>query len=281
MSSKDKSEINAAPKPTSPPSRLSILGELRTFVNIGSMPFSLIESMVAKNEGQGSLPIILFPGFASDDRYMRPLSQYLTNLGYQTEGWGLGVNLAGVNMSHTLEDISDGWNVDPYDGYDPQTYKGEGGVPFLADKAMERVRQRSQELGSKVILIGWSLGGYLAREAARDLPDHVAQIITLGAPIIGGPKYTKAAALFKAKGFDLDWIEREAGKRDSAPIQQPITVIYSKTDAVVDWRAAVDKVSPRTKHIEVKASHLGMGFNRGIWRLIRLALLSEKKLSAE
>lgn len=272
MNIKNKSDIHVTPKPSSPPSKLSMLGELRTFIDIGTMPFSLMESIVSKKEGKDALPIILFPGFASDDRYMRPLSHYLRNLGYQTEGWGLGVNLAGVNMTHTLEDLSPAWDVVPFDGYDPETYKGEGGVPFLADKAMARVRQRSEELGSKVILIGWSLGGYLAREAARDLPDHVAQIVTLGAPIIGGPKYTKAASIFTARGFNLDWIEREAGKRDTRPIQQPLTVIYSKTDAVVDWRAAVDKISPNAQHIEVKASHLGMGFNRGIWRLIRIAL---------
>lgn len=278
MNIKTKDDINSVPSPTSPPSLLSFFGELRTFVNIGSVPFSLIESAVSKKEANAALPIILFPGFASDDRYMKPLSQYLRNLGYQTEGWGLGVNLAGVNMPHTLGDISEAWDVEPFDGYDPANYNGEGGVPFLADKAKERVLQRSQELDSKVVLIGWSLGGYLAREAARDLPDNVAQIITLGAPVIGGPKYTKAASFFKAKGFDLDWIESESGKRDKTPIQQPITVIYSKSDAVVDWRAAVDKVSPNAQHVEVKASHLGMGFNRGIWRLIRLALSAHSSL---
>ena len=245
-------------------------------VNIGSMPLSFVESLVTKQEGSSSVPIILFPGFASDERYMLPLSRYLKNFGYRPEGWGLGVNLAGVDLPHKLEDISERWNIEPQKNYNPATYRGEGGVAFLADKAMDRVRERSEELGSKVTLIGWSLGGYLAREVARDLPDHVAQIITLGAPIIGGSKYTKAASFFEAKGLDLDWIERETNKRDSQPIQQPITVIYSKSDAVVDWRATVDKISPNTNHIEVKASHLGMGFNRGIWQLIRLALLAEQ-----
>jgi len=250
-----------------------MLGELRAIMNIASLPLSLGESLFAKSEGSNCDPIILFPGFASDERYMKPLELYLKNLNYQVEGWGLGFNFAGSDLEHTLADISEAWDVVPYDGYDPTSYNGEAGVPYLADRAAVRVKQRAEAFGSKVILIGWSLGGYLAREVARDSPDAVSQIITLGAPIIGGPKYTTAARFFEIKGLDLDWIESESAKRDRNPIQQPILTIFSKTDAVVDWRAAIDKVSPNVRHIEVKASHLGMGFNRSIWRLIRAQLM--------
>ena len=37
---------------------------------------------------------------------------------------------------------------------------------MLCEKAIARVKQRSQELGSPVVIIGWSLGGYIARECA-------------------------------------------------------------------------------------------------------------------
>ncbi len=245
-------------------------------LNLSSMPLSITESYFANKEGENVLPIILFPGFASDERYLKPLSAYLKNLGYRCEGWGLGFNLAGANLEHTLDDLSAAWNVEPFAGYSPENYKGEGGVPYLCDQAIERVRSRAHQLESKVILLGWSLGGYIAREVARDLPNEVAQVITLGAPVIGGPKYTKAAALFRAKGHDLDWVERESGKRDNNPIKQPITAIYSKSDAVVDWRAALDKVSPNVEHIEVEAAHLGMGFNRQIWKLIRESLIRHR-----
>lgn len=265
-------DITSAPAPVSPPSKLAFLGETRALIDVGSVPFLLLGSYFTKTQTNNSLPIILFPGFASDERYMRPLGRYLENLGYTTEGWGLGVNLAGSNLEHALEDLSDGWNVEPFDGYSPQTYRGEGGVPHLCDTATGQVLARSKALQSPVILIGWSLGGYIAREVARDLPDQVAQVITLGAPVVGGPKYTRAASFFKAKGFDLDWIERESSKRDGTPIQQSITAIYSKSDAIVDWRAAVDKVSPNITHIKVKTSHLGMGFNRKVFKIVRAAL---------
>ena len=34
----------------------------------------------------------------------------------------------------------------------------------------ERARQEGEASGGKVTLIGWSLGGYLSREVARDAP---------------------------------------------------------------------------------------------------------------
>jgi len=260
------------PEPTSAPDHLSIVGELRTLADISSLPVSLLKSRFAKNEGRDACPVILFPGYASDERYMKPLAKYLRNLGYQTEGWGLGTNLAGTNFEHRLEDLSEGWDIEPYEGYSAEDYNGEGGVPYLCDLATAQVRKRAEELSTKVSLIGWSLGGYVAREVARDLPDDIAQVITMGAPVIGGPKYTKAAQIFKAKGFDLDWIERETRKRNSTPIQVPITAIFSKSDAIVDWRAAIDKVSQQVEHIQISGSHLGMGFNSTVFKIVRRVL---------
>jgi len=261
------------PTPSSPPKRLAMMGESRLLFDMGSMALSFAETVFQSNTNNASkspkLPIILFPGFASDDRYLKPLAYYLQRYSYQTEGWGLGVNLAGINLPHTLEDLSDAWDVEPTADYQVDNYKGEGGVAYLCDQAIARVKQRSRELNSPVVLIGWSLGGYLARETARDLPKEVAQVITFGAPVVGGPKYTTAATVFKRKGFDLDWVEREVGKREQRLIQQPITAIFSKSDGVVDWHAAIDKFSSNVEHIEVNAPHLGMGFRREIWRLVK------------
>jgi len=261
-------ELKNIDAPTSRPSKLKLIGESRTIFNaFGSLLPLAISSLTATNQKTG-MPIILLPGFASDERYLKPLAKHLSNHGYHAEGWGLGVNMAGANYQHTLEDLSPRWHIEPKPDYDPAEYKGEGGVPLLCDMATKRIKQRANELGEKVILIGWSLGGYIAREVARDLPDQVAQIITLGSPVIGGPKYTAAAPFFINKGFDLDWVEREAEKRNQYPIKQAITAIYSKSDGIVDWRATIDKFSPNVNHIEVNASHLGMGFNRTIWKHI-------------
>jgi L-rhamnose isomerase len=83
----------------------------------------------------------------------------------------------------------------------------------------------------------------------------------MGSPTIGGPKYTAAATYFRRRGMDLDWIEEEIKKRESRPIRQPITAIFSKSDSVVSWQATIDHHSENVTHVEVDAAHLGMGFN--------------------
>ena len=248
-------------------------------LDVASVPLSLATTR-GNQAAEDALPIMTFPGFGSDERYLIALQRYLSKLGYQVEGWGLGTNLAGANLKHSLDDLHPRWEIDPPEDYTPENYRGEGGVPFLCDKAIERVRQRSDELGSPIVLVGWSLGGYLARECARELPNEVAHVITFGAPVYGGPKYSRAAAIFKARGLDLDWIERAVDQRDDTPIQQPITAIYSKLDGIVDWSAAVDVSSPNVRNVEVTASHLGMGFNAKVWQIVADALAEQDQLRA-
>ena len=260
------------PSHRKPPSPFSLLLESRVMLDLATLPLSFASGVFAEKAPSNALPIITFPGFGSDERYLSALKKYLSKLGYQVEGWGLGTNLAGANFEHTLDDLHPRWEFELPDGASPESYKGEGGVAFLCDKAIERVKQRSQELASPVVLIGWSLGGYIARECARELPEDVAQVITFGAPVYGGPKYSRAASVFRARGLDLDWIEESVDQRYKNPIKQPITAIYSKLDGIVDWSAAVDTSSPNVDNVEVRASHLGMGFNHRVWRIVANAL---------
>ena len=120
-----------------------------------------------------------------------------------------------------------------------------------------------------VTLIGWSLGGVIARETARLFEPFVREVITLGTPIIGGPKYTVAAERFAAQGkLDLDEFEKEVHARNSIGIKQPVTSIYSRHDGVVGWRASVDIYNAHARNIEVNSSHFGIGANGKVWRLI-------------
>ena len=216
---------------------------------------------------QRPLLVILVPGFGTDDRYLSPLRHYLGRRGFRAEGWGLGKNLAGIELEHRLEDLAPGWNFAPR-----EDYRGEASVPYLADRLAERVRERHHETDLPVALVGWSLGGFLAREVARDLPGIVDRVVTLGSPTIGGPKYTAAAPFFRKRGMDLDWIEEEIARRESRPIPQPITAIYSRNDAIVSWEAALDHHSPNVRHIEVDAAHMGMGFKPEVWKHVLAAL---------
>lgn len=254
-------------RPEARPKRVNMLLEARTAVDMARMVGPLLRAQLRRASTRDDMHVIVVPGFGADDYSTAPLRHYLKQRGFRVEGWGLGRNLAGTNLPHSLEDLSPRWRVDP-----KPTYRGEAGVPYLCDRLTDRVRERYAELGKPLAIIGWSLGGYLARETARDLPEAVDRVITMGSPIVGGPKYTAAARYFEGRDMDLDWIEDEVRKREDFPIRQPITAIYSKTDAVVHWKATVDQFSKNVRHIEVNAAHLGLGFNPTVWRHVIDAL---------
>ena len=251
-------------------SRPPLLFESRAALELTRMLVPLVGSHVRPTPTRSASPIIIAPGFGADDRYTRPLRSYLRLQGYRADGWGLGKNLAGIDIEHVIDDISAAWQVPA-----KEDYRGEGSVPLLCDRLVDRIRERHREIGQRISLIGWSLGGFIVREAARELPDVVDRVITMGAPVIGGPKYTAAARFFRRRGADLDFIEAAIEKREARPITQPITAIYSKSDAIVSWPAAIDHFSKNVQHIEVNATHLGMGFNPAIWDHIVEALESD------
>lgn len=190
-------------------------------------------------------PVLLLPGYGADERAMRILHARLKTLGYLPRHWGQGRNTGAV---HKL-------------------------LPRLA----KLLQEWSAETGQAVTLIGWSLGGYIARELARDLPDQVAGVITLGSPAVGGPKYTITANAYRKKGFDLDAIEADMAKRDVIPIRCPLTVLFSKVDGIVSWPATLDRVTPQARHIEVRSSHVGLVHDAGVFRIIARALADQRQ----
>lgn len=187
-------------------------------------------------------PVLVIPGFGAGDLSTLPLRRYLELINYQVSGWLQGSN--------------------------------DGDVLALLESMKELTLKEADRREQKVDLIGWSLGGYIAREVSRELPDQINSVITLGSPVVGGPKYTRVAPVFAAQGMDLDEIEREVDARYDTPLQVPVTAIYSKRDGVVAWEACIDHVSDTVEHVEVNASHIGLGYSADVYRIIakRLAL---------
>jgi pimeloyl-ACP methyl ester carboxylesterase len=200
--------------------------------------------LLSEPEGDGSRVLVL-PGFGADDRSTWPLRQFLTQLGYRVRGWERGTN--------------------------------RSPVPDSVEAIGERVRKIFQKEGERVSLVGWSLGGYIAREVARDCPDATRRVVTLGSPVIGGPKYTTAAAAARSLGWNIEDIAVQIEERKKVPLRVPVTAIFSRRDRIVAWPACVDPENGGPiEHIEVSATHIGLGFNREVYRLVaqRLALRS-------
>ncbi|REH40044.1 serine aminopeptidase S33 family [Paraperlucidibaca baekdonensis] len=189
-------------------------------------------------------PVMLLPGYGTSERAMGLLAKRLRSLGYVVRQWGQG--------------------------------KNHGAVHKLVPPLKTRIRDWSAQLGQPVSLIGWSLGGYIARELARDMPEQIAGVIALGSPVVGGPKYTLTAKQYIKMGFDLDAIERDIASRDSVPIQCPMTLIFSRVDGVVSWPATIDRVTPQARHVEARCSHLGMVFSPQVFRQIAMALADQR-----
>ncbi|MBO6504950.1 MAG: hypothetical protein JJ850_16850 [Kordiimonadaceae bacterium] len=255
-------------QPLKGPSGMSIVREALVGVDLLGLPRALFDASRTQTvAGQTKAHVMVLPGFGANDVSTAPLRYFLSKQGFQVEGWGLGINTGGRGLAKDLSELSDRWDVDR-----DRPNSGEVEVPALCDQMTDRVLARSKEIGAPIALVGWSLGGYIAREVARDLPEHVSTVITLGSPISGGPKYTTVAPLFRARGLDVDWIEEEIEKRKARPITQPVSVIYSKRDGVVGWQASLDHTSPRAMHHEVNCSHMGLGLNAKVWNIVLKAL---------
>lgn len=199
--------------------------------------------LVGQPRGAGD-PVLVFPGYGASDASTAVLRGYLRAIGHDARGWDLGRN--------------------------------HGDVPALIPRVIEATQRRADATGRRVRLVGWSLGGVLAREVARERPELVERVVTLGSPIVGGPKYTAAAAAYRRRGADLDAIEAAIAERDRTPIDVPITAIYSKRDGVVSWRACIDGHNRDAEHIEVPCSHTAFGFHSAVFAIVaeRLARAS-------
>jgi pimeloyl-ACP methyl ester carboxylesterase len=121
----------------------------------------------------------------------------------------------------------------------------------------------SRDGDDPVSLVGWSLGGILARELARVEPGLVRQVITLGSPFRFKPGDRGwASALYELVAPPVDpFPGRHLDEDDRVPLAVPSTSIYTRVDGIVRWHACIDRSGPRRENIEVISTHNGLGFN--------------------
>jgi pimeloyl-ACP methyl ester carboxylesterase len=182
----------------------------------------------------GGRPVMLLPGFGAGPRSMWLIRRYLRQCGFRTWDWGQG--------------------------------KNRGDVQALTPKVIERLQALVERTGEPFALVGWSLGGYIAREITREYPALVSRVITIGSPVVGGPKYTTVARVYERRGLAMDDLEAATLERYTKPLQRPVRALYSEADGVVAWRACIDRFSEDVEHIRVGGTHLGLGFSKQVLR---------------
>jgi hypothetical protein len=217
--------------PSGPPSTRTALGELGSALGavrlVGALP-----RLATAPRGDGHL-VVDIPGWRAPEVTGAPLRGYLRTLGYDARGWGFGTNLG-----------------------DPRR-----DVERLSARVLDLVDQE----GAPASLVGWSLGGVIAREVARRHPDAVRRVVTYGTPVIGGPTHTTIARA-QGAGSGTGRVTRRLDP--AAPIRVPLTAVFSRRDGIVSWQACIDRATPGVEHVEVSSTHLGMGVDPDVWAVV-------------
>src|SRR5215472_16885403 len=148
------SRYSPAKKPGKPQkSEFPVLQEWVAGVELAFLQVSPVYWGFGIPHGDGSA-VVLVPGFLGTDLYLTQFAIWLRRIGYKAFYSGITLNADCPNLL----------------------------IQRNLSNAIERAIDSTQE---KIHLIGHSLGGSLARAAAAQMPERVASVITLGAPIRG------------------------------------------------------------------------------------------------
>lgn len=199
----------------------------------------LVGSRQTTTAGDGHA-VVIFPGLGADGTSVAPLRSYCRELGYDAFDWGLG------------------FNTGP-----------KGDLDAWLGKLAEHVQALLAGHMLPATLIGWSLGGIYAREIAKLLTSRIRQVITIGTPFNATSDQTHAAWLYRVLNGKTPVLDRSLSERLRTPPRVPTTSIYSRSDGIVAWQTCRhEKRSRLTQDIEIKGSHVGMGWNRTVLQVI-------------
>jgi pimeloyl-ACP methyl ester carboxylesterase len=213
------------------PTWRDLVGEGRAVLRARLRRSPLGVGTVPRGDGH---PVIVLPPFFCSDAMTRGFRAWLAALGYAVEGWGGGLNL---------------------------------GPSEAAVAALDRLLRRSTETsGRKASLVGYSLGGVLARALANAHPERVRRVVTVCSPFrlpTASPLEPVYRALAPLHSGEASLIEQL-----TAPPPVPTTAIYTPRDGVVAWRSCIDIPGPDRENVAVDGPHTTMLANPRALRVI-------------
>ncbi len=196
---------------------------LREVAALGSRFYRQFGSLSERGPSDGP-PLMVIPGFLATDRTTLGLQRALARAGYRVTGWGMGLN------------------------------KG------VRENTLDRIVERIERFGGgrPVILVGWSLGGVYAREAAKVRPDLVAKVVTLGSPFSGDPRSNNAWRLYELVArHPVDDPPIKTVREEKPPV--PTLAIWSRRDGIVAVAAARGAQGESDRQVELDCTHMGFG----------------------
>jgi pimeloyl-ACP methyl ester carboxylesterase len=219
-----------------PPSKRLLLRESTSFAFMRAR--ASFAPAVPMDVDGGGRRVLVFPGFMASDRTTARLRRSLDAAGFQSHGWGLGRN---------------------------------GGV---RSDTLDRIRNRIDLLApdEQVTLVGWSLGGLLAREYAKIDPDRVAKVITLGSPFSAHPRANNAWRVYQLIArHRVDAPPIEVRLHEKPPV--PTIAFWSPRDGVVAPAAARGQPGEADAHVELSCTHMAFVANPDAIRAIARAIV--------
>ena len=185
--------------------------------------------------------VLVIPGFGFGDAATLPMQIALKRAGFR------------VVRSHILANIR----------------CSDRAVDHLADVARRAVES---DHGQRLMVVGHSRGGMLARGLGARHPELVSTAVSLGAPLNDEFAFYEipqpvVSVLKVVHQLDPELRERKCVTKECTcpymqavhkPFPDDVELIsyYTSSDGIVDWRACV---VPGAENIEVEGSHLGMG----------------------
>jgi pimeloyl-ACP methyl ester carboxylesterase len=229
--------------------RIPIWGEARVGLEHAALLRDPVFRGRAVPHGDGA-PVLLIPGFLAGDSSLATMASWLRRIGYQPCA-------ARIRM-----------NVDC--------------LARAVDRLEDELDAIVSRCGRPAMIVGQSRGGMMARVLGVRRPDDVEAIVCLGSPLVDQLSvhpfvraHVQTVALLGSLGvrglFSRSCGSGEccAGARADAVAEWPagvrFTSVYSRTDGIVNWRACLD---PAARQVEVRSSHIGMGLNRQVLRVV-------------
>jgi pimeloyl-ACP methyl ester carboxylesterase len=207
--------------------------------------------------GERRRPVLLIPGFMAGDASLTVLAGWLRRRGHEVRTSGMRLNVG------------------------------------CAGRELERLGTVLEAFHEPAVVIGQSRGGTHARALAARHRDQVAAVMTLGSPVLDqlavSPSVLRTVRSVAFLGdlgvrglFTRECLNGECCSEFRRLLAEPLgteppwVAVYSRSDAIVDWRACVD---PAAECIEIDGSHFGMGVNVHVYRALeRLLERSEDAL---
>ncbi len=189
-------------------------------------------------DGEGRA-VMVVPGFMASDQTTARLRRSLSAGGFQTHGWGLGRNRGiKADIFQRLDDRIDALPTD-----------------------------------APLTLVGWSLGGLIAREYAKHAPHRVAKVVTLGSPFSGDLRANNAWRIYEfVAGHKIDSPPIKVMLGEKPPV--PTCAFWSTQDGIVAPNSARGMRHESDHRIELDCSHMAFVARPDAIRAIAKAIVA-------